>query len=187
MRRSIAVDVDLTIVDSLTPWIKWWSLRTGKSFNWSEVSKEYSINKQLESAMTREETLEFWKNPALYDGLSPLVGSRNALRLLKSTGHNVFFVSNCEDAHFDSKKRFLDKFFPFHDGLINTHRKHEIEADIYFDDHVDYVDKIIANRPHSKVYQFVTKDNEYQLNSEATPLHCWTDFVNLHFGKEYEL
>lgn len=181
MPRSIVVDVDLTLVDTLTPWIGWWEDKTGSKFDWNRVTPELSINKQLQEKMPREDSLEFWKDPNLYDNLVPLVGSVNALLTLKSLGYDVFFVSNCEESHVESKRRFLDKFFPFHDGLINTCQKYSIEADIYFDDHVEYVDKIIKNRPYAKVYQFVTRDNQYQLNDHATPLRCWRDFNELHF------
>mgnify|MGYP002640290601 CR=1 FL=1 len=183
MSRSVVVDVDLTVVDTLTPWVTWWEKRVDTKFDWSAVNKDLSINKQLHQLMSCEEALTFWRNPELYDNLTPLTGSRNALRLLKSMGYDLFFVSNCEDDHVESKRRFLDKYFPFHDGLIDTCQKHSIEADIYFDDHVEYVDKILKNRPYAKVYQFVTPDNEYQLNTKATPLHNWRDFAKLQFGE----
>ena len=182
MERSIGVDVDLTIVDTLTEWVEWWEEKTGKEFPWHKIGSDFSINDALKEHMDATAVLDFWKKEDLYDDLEPIYGVFKTLSLL-STGYDIYFLSHCQPEHFESKKRFLDRYFPFHSGLINTSRKYQIECDIYFDDHCYYVEKIIEHRPHSKVYQYVTADNIYQLVDGATPLYTWSDFYELHLAR----
>ena len=178
--KTIVVDVDLTLVDTLTPWVEWWEFMTDSKFDWTKVGPDFSINDQLKTKMTRKEYMVWWNRADLYDELKPHEGSRQLLRWYSALGYEIFFVSKCEPGHFQSKVRFLSKYFPFHSGLINTAAKHSIEADIYFEDHVDYTQKILNKRPHAKVYQFVTRDNEYQLCKGAIPLKSWSDINELY-------
>ena len=180
--KSIVVDVDLTIVDTLTPWVTWWEEQTGQSFPWDKIGPELSFNEALGVHMSRDNSMIYWNQSDLYDDLMPLDGSVKVLELL-SHAYEIYFVSHCQKGHYDSKLRFLNKYFPFHSGLINTQNKYAIEADIYFDDHVDYTQKIVDKRPHADVYQFVTADNEYQLVDGATPMYSWRDFNELHFNR----
>ena len=182
MTPCIAVDVDLTLVDSLTPWTKWWEEKTGATFPWDKIGPELSINDALQLEMPREETVKYWLQDDLYDNLKPHAGSIQTLKFL-SFKYDVFFVSHCQDEHLDSKLRFLDKFFPFHSGLINTQNKAGIEADMYFDDHVAFTKTIVEKRPNAKIFQFVTRDNEYQLVKGAVPMKSWETFLDeLYFA-----
>ena len=180
--KTVVVDVDLTLVDTLTPWITWWEGKTGKEFNWEIIGPGSSVNTQLESEMTREETMAYWRQEDLYDSLLPLPRAYSVLKWYKAQGYDIYFVSKCEDEHYQSKLRFLDEHFPFHDGLISTPRKHFIEADIYFEDFGPYIKDIIKHRPHAKVYQYVTKANSYKLVPGAKVMTSWEDYYELHFA-----
>ena len=175
--KTIAVDVDLTLVDTLTPWVEWWEFMTDSKFDWTKVGPDFSINDQLKTKMTRKEYMVWWNRADLYDDLEPNPGAMRTLRWYHDMGAEIYFVSKCEDGHYKSKVRFLDKYFPFADGLINTPHKELINADVYFEDHVDYTRKIVNKRPHAKVYQFVTRDNEYQLVDGAIPMKTWENFL----------
>ena len=178
--KTIVVDVDLTLVDTLTPWVEWWEFMTDSKFDWTKVGPDYSINKQLLEKMTHDEYMVFWNKSDLYDDLVPREGALTLLRWYSALGYEIYFVSKCEPGHFKSKVRFLDKYFPFSEGLINTKHKHTIEADIYMEDHVEYTQAILDSRPHAKVYQFVTRDNEYQLCDGAEHIKEWGDISELH-------
>ena len=178
--KTIVVDVDLTLVDTLTPWVEWWEFMTDSKFDWDNINKDYSINDQLKTKMTREEYMEYWRKADLYDDLEPLPGAKETLKWYSAMGCEIYFVSKCEQGHVKSKQRFLDKHFPFHDGLINTKYKHMIEADIYFEDHVPYIKEIRKHRPHSQVYQFVTRDNSYQLVDGTRAMKSWENHFELH-------
>ena len=112
MERSIGVDVDLTIVDTLTEWTEWWEAKTGKEFPWHKIGSDFSINDALKEHMDADAILEFWKQEDLYDNLEPIYGVFQTLSLL-STGYDIYFLSYCQPEHFESKKRFLDRYFPF--------------------------------------------------------------------------
>ena len=182
MSKAIVVDVDLTLVDTLSVWVAWWEKKTESKFPWEKIGPDFSINNALQTKMSRDMTTKFWEQCDLYDNLEPLPGSIQTLKWL-SAKYEIFFVSHCHPKHLNSKRKFLDKFFPFHDGLINTQHKYAIDADIYFDDHVAFTQKIVAMKPNATVYQFVTRDNEYQLVDGAIPMKTWEGFIDeLHFA-----
>ena len=94
-----------------------------------------------------------------------------------SKSHEIFFVTKCTDGHYDSKVKFLNKYFPFNDGIINSPHKHLIEADLFVEDHTEYVENIVHNRPGSVVYQFMTEDNKYQKVKGAVHINCWSELA----------
>ena len=50
MEKSIGVDVDLTIVDTLTEWVEWWEEKTGKE---PLVKHTESVRSVRERALSR--------------------------------------------------------------------------------------------------------------------------------------
>jgi len=170
--KVACIDVDLTVVDSLSPWIDWWEDRTGMDFPWEDISPTKSINKVIFKHMP--DALDFWEKDDLYDSLLPIRHSVSVLEKL-SLSHEIYFVTKCTKGHYRSKVRFLNKFFPFNSGVINTENKHLIDADMFVEDHTEYVENIVHNRPGSTVYQFMTEDNKYQKVKGAIQVNCWSE------------
>ncbi len=169
--KVACIDVDLTVVDTLIPWINWWEKETEMDFPWEELSPNNSINKILFKHLPS--ALDFWEKEDLYDLLLPIKHSVDVLKRI-SIDHDVYFVTKCTEGHYNSKVRFLNKFFPFNSGVINTPYKHLIEADLFVEDHTEYVKDILNKRPGSKVYQFMTEDNKYQKVDGAVHVDCWS-------------
>ena len=102
----IGVDVDLTVVDTLTEWLNWYERETGHKIK-SFEGLSWNINRLM---VNHKDPMSFWRQGDLYDGLKPLKNSVEVLEKL-SQNHQVVFVSHCEPEHEFSKRKFLDKYF----------------------------------------------------------------------------
>lgn len=171
MSKVIAVDVDLTVVRSDIAWYEYLlgplgvglaekahkvmvdeHGRTYEDYHLPSIS--YNLAKDLFSVT--ENSLEFWDKSDLYDELEPIEHSVEALRILKSAGYEIVFVTKMFGGHYDSKIRFINKHFPFHDGIIGTDTKHHIKCDYIIDDRIDNLTnienavKIVYNTPYDQ-------------------------------------
>jgi len=132
----IGVDVDLTVVDTLTPWLHWYEQCTGETITEEMLN---AIPYGVEVLMDKhDDPMEYWKNCELYDGKTPINGSIGALQVL-SEHYNIIFVSDTLPEHMESKNNFIDKFFPFHKGFIATKQKHLVNMDWLIDDKIQNV------------------------------------------------
>lgn len=142
MKRIIAIDVDLTIVDTLTPWIKWFINKTGIPFGKEDITQYYIGS--LMKAKTKDYGIDgfdpndYWRIPDLYDYLSPLYDAYEVINSLIDDGLDIVFVSKCYPEHIDSKKDFLMAHFgqvPF----VSTSEKYMVRYDYFIDDHLNNI------------------------------------------------
>lgn len=151
----IGVDVDLTIIDIDLAWIEY----VGKKLfpnNYGEAFARVSFyKKQYEDipyniADVFKEELEknpidlydFWRSETLYNELEPIEDSVKVLKKL-SKDYRIVFCSAHKGWHAKSKYYFLNRWFPFHSGVILTQEKHMCCKgwDVYIDDRVDILNK----------------------------------------------
>jgi 5'(3')-deoxyribonucleotidase len=163
-RKIIAVDVDLTVVDSLSSWVEWYHTLTGHNIEEDLKTKTYGI----EELMHRHSTpMDFWRKPDLYDNLQPIEDCVDVLTYL-SGEYDIIFVSKCEPEHQRSKEYFIKRNFPFSKGFISTGDKEFIKADIFIDDYEKFLTKIKNQNEFIKVYMHKTRLNEnHQQNFKA--------------------
>ncbi len=155
IRKILAVDVDLTVVDAVTPWVGWYKNLTGEDLG--DISSE---NNNLEEMMhAHHDPLEFWKKKDLYDNLEPFSSAVLYLKAL-SKYVDIIFVSACKPEHEQSKKFFLKRNFPYMKGFISTHEKHFIKCDYFVDDYKKYIREV--SETGAKCYQIKS-----QLNSSS--------------------
>jgi 5'(3')-deoxyribonucleotidase len=134
MNKILAVDVDLTVVDTVTPWKQWYTKLTGHDLG--EISSE---NNDLENMMKRHaDPLVFWKDPKLYDELPPIPEAVEYLGKLNELGIDIIFVSACFPEHEQSKRMFVDRSFPYNKGFISTADKSYVRCDYFVDDYKKY-------------------------------------------------
>jgi 5'(3')-deoxyribonucleotidase len=160
--KLIGVDVDLTVVDTLTPWIKWYEKLTGHNIFKDISHKLYGIEELMKE---HKDPLEFWKSSTLYDNLIPIEGSVKTLECM-SNKNDVVFISSCFPEHIKSKEYFLNRNFPFHKGFISTSQKEFIQCDYYIDDYSKYL-RNMKNRNvdcHCMMFEspLNTKDLEFE-------------------------
>ena len=175
-KKTIAVDVDLTVVDTLTSWIYWFEKVTGATFDWSDLHRR-APKKIMEDNM--EDPLRYWNKTDIYDTLIPEDDCIETLKRL-STEYNIIFVTKSTSGHMYSKEAFLERNFPFHSGIVHTGNKELIDADYFIDDFDQYVQKIIEGRPQSKILFKRTKANMHQTVANSVSVCNWRD-IDVYF------
>lgn len=80
--------------------------------------------------------LAFWKDPNLYEGLTPIKGSVEYLKKLSDEGNEIIFISQGKGFHFKSKYYFVKKWFPFNNGVLLTKEKYHVNVDVMIDDSI---------------------------------------------------
>lgn len=167
-RPLIAVDVDLTIVDTLTPWFNWIRQITGEEFPVMDYCGTPGLGKHLPQWMKNYDDLPgflaeyngptvktdkdaitaYWKQRNLYQNLKPIEGAQEYLSEL-SRKADIVFVTHCFPGHIDSKRRFLDSQFRFKHDFIDTKAKHLIAYDVLIDDNYAVISNGLKNRPRA--------------------------------------
>ena len=171
-----AVDVDLTVVDTLASWVEWYEFSTGAVFPWDRTH-EKSVNRLMEENMFSP--LNYWNKEDLYDTLQPMEGAVDALTRI-SESYRIVFVTKSTAGHLYSKAAFLNRHFPFHSGIVNTSDKGLVEAEVYVDDFDKYVDKIQEVRPEAKILFMRTKANKHLDVPNVLSVHNWRD-IDVYF------
>jgi 5'(3')-deoxyribonucleotidase len=151
MRMKIcAVDVDLTVVDTLNPWLNWFENLTGKRV--LNLDNQYNLVPEMEKLMQevgcKFNPMAWWSRSDLYDDLKPIEDSVECLKYL-ARKYKIVFVSSCISGHVDSKAKFLDKHFGFNSGFVSTHKKHFVDYSILIDDNLQNVISSKIHRPES--------------------------------------
>lgn len=162
MKPVLALDVDLTLVDSLTPWLNWIRGVTKNSFifelgseynrDWVEgyhQMPEYFMKNGYSGPMGLEELthemMAYWRQPDLYLSMVPIPGAYRAFRELSLT-HEIVFVSHCINEHTESKKDFLKTYFG-NNPFIDTSAKQFVDYDVIVDDTPSVIDRCMARNP----------------------------------------
>lgn len=140
---TIGVDVDVTIVRSDLGLIGYLNNLSGMCQSVNKLIADhgkipYDVSEAYPD-LTYKDTLDYWHQDCLYDDLIPRHYSIQALRNL-SKDHDIVFVSTVVGNHYASKRRFLEKYFPFVDGFIATCDKQYAKVDILIDDRLDVLE-----------------------------------------------
>jgi 5'(3')-deoxyribonucleotidase len=165
MKKIILVDVDSTVVETCYLWIDWYIQQTGHDV----LNETHKLETNtLDSLFTEHSNpLEFWKLPNIYENLYPIKNSVGVLEEL-SEDYDIIFASNCYPEHECSKRKFIDKFFPFHKGFISTSEKQYITCDFMIDDFYKYIKKMKIQQPNVKCI-FIESDFNKHINEEKIP------------------
>ena len=151
----VGIDVDLTVVDSLTPWVCWFKAKTGIDFD-PKSSAQYDLVPQMrklceDKGLIGFDPFEFWRSEDLYDSLEPIDGAMKAIEEMKNEFFfdlDLVYVSHCVPSHEDSKRRFLARYSPKH-SFVSTGDKGLVNYDILIDDNTDVLKKAMIRRPQS--------------------------------------
>lgn len=178
----IAVDVDLTVVDTLTPWFEW--LRQYSDEPVKNEHNKYDLAPEMESILDRAgyrdvDPLDYWRQHNLYHKLDPIPGCVEALEKAHKIGWNVVFVSSCFAEHTNSKAWMIKRHFPFAAGFIATHDKHFVAYDVIIDDRLDHMRLGTQHRPHSDHILFtgLRADGKPEDRKDFEILNDWKDFI----------
>lgn len=177
----IAVDVDLTVVDSLTPWFKWLRQYSDEPV-WNR-DNSYDLAPEMRAILDRAgyvnvDPLDFWRQNNLYHHMTPIEGCVDALRAAYKRGCEIVFVSSCFAEHTNSKAWMIKRHFPFASGFIATHDKHFVGYDMLIDDRLDHMRLGMKYRPQSDHILFVgiRADGSCEDRKGLEMLSDWSDF-----------
>ncbi|AND75010.1 hypothetical protein pf16_87 [Pseudomonas phage pf16] len=136
----IGVDVDLTVVDSDSGLFEHCNMLSGLNLNHEIVTERmghvpYDFSK-IYPELTDAQIMRYWGQRDLYDFMEPKEGAVEVLRQL-SKQHHIVFVTILTGDHYDSKRHFLDRHFPFADALVCTKQKDFARIDMLVDDRVE--------------------------------------------------
>lgn len=180
MKKVLIVDVDLSITDSLTPWLKWYQELTGH--NIQEEMKERGENNIQEMMTEHHSPLDYWKIEDMYDNLEPFP---EAVRVLTNLQNyvDIIFASASFPEHTYSKEDFCTRNFPYMKGFISTHTKGFIQGDYFVDDYTKYLDQVKERNPNCKLFMV-----ESEINHKDTHLYkrySW-DEIEKEILKDFE-
>lgn len=161
-------DVDGTVVNTPELWLNWISSKTQHKFPIQKMNYYESFDEQIKTISTNLDLYDFWRQSDLYDNLTPYEKAVSAYKDYKSRDNKIVFVShsNIFPEHIRSKKAFLRKFFPDHDGFISTDKKEMVRGDVLVDDCPHHLLKYKEHNIKSAVvlsqqfYNILTKSQE---------------------------
>lgn len=177
----VAIDVDLTVVDSLTPWFGWLAQYSDEKV--VNADGAYHLAPEMQAILARAgrsdiNPVDYWRQPNLYDNMKPLPGSQECIKALRSMGANIVFVSSCFPEHTESKVRMLENNFEM-DGFIATHDKHFVSYNAIIDDKLEHHELGNMFRPSAKHILFtgVREDGTEEQRKKYLKLSHWNSSV----------
>lgn len=140
----LAVDVDLTLVDSLSTWLKSVPPEFGsfsiKNLPSSQPDEVMDLVPWLQQLGVKD-PLAYWKRSDLYDDMKPnqsfMVFYQSLIASLRfHTGKEVetIVVSSCFPEHENSKRELVKRVFGDKTPFISTSAKHFVDFDLIIDD-----------------------------------------------------
>ena len=173
-RKILGIDVDLTVVDSLTPWVEWYDKLTGHDISEEMKKLDYGIEELMHM---HSSPLDFWRKPDLYDSLEPFKDAKINIDIL-SEHFDIVFFSSCFPEHTQSKEFFIQRNFPYRKGFIATSNKGFVRCDYYVDDYGKYLKQVKEGNPNCTTYQIATDLNQDKLT------YTWEQIKDEIFIKE---
>lgn len=181
MKRLLACDVDLCVVDPIPLWEYWFLERSGVEFPYEYHDHYFNLEDTMSKYMD-EDPLDFWRMTDLYDFMDPRPGAVNTLELL-SEYMDIIFVTDSFDEHKESKERFLFNNFPFTKDVIHcpSANKHEILADFWIEDRVDIIHNLTKSIPSSNIIMMTNKiNNDYFVPGVKRSCSWLINYIHLY-------
>lgn len=174
--RLIGVDVDLTVCPSDKGWQQYlapcrWIVEDGEQlpYNLGSLFPEHP------------DPYKYWRELD-YSQFTPIEGSVEKLKAL-SQYFGIVFISAHKGTHGKSKYYWLEKHFPFAEGVILTKEKYLMNNSVvaHIDDRLDMLEKF-------DVHKRVQYNTPYQQSSDcvtAMKIESWEEFSVKDFCKRY--
>lgn len=141
---KIAVDCDLTVVNTGQCWLEWLNKVTrGPKVDLTGVTNiPYNLSEFFPELQEHVDPFDFWRNKYLYYGMEPIIGSQSVLEWAHEQGHKIIFVSSVTGQHGSSKYYWLKEHFPFLDGVVFTREKWAVGCDVLIDDRNEFLNQM---------------------------------------------
>lgn len=154
-RPILAVDVDLTVVDSGTDWLSYLEYHSG--FQRPLIEEGQTLPYDLSELFPRvADPYQYWRELD-YDQFEPIEGAVEKLTEL-SKHLDIVFVTAIKGNHSKNKFYWLEKWFPFNRGYVATQEKWTMNKSVVgmIDDRLNNLEgfdlfrRILYNTPYSQ-------------------------------------
>jgi len=125
---KIILDYDATLVDLMSPWLKWLRETEGVSL----TTKDVRYFGWIKDAFG-EQGDDFWRTPGIYDSVDPLPGAESFVNHLLRRGFTVEVVSSSHSTMYAEKELHCARHF----GVLmrHSHEKHKLtQGSLLIDD-----------------------------------------------------
>ena len=154
----ILVDMDDTIEQLLSAWVKGVNERYGRSVRYEDI-RAWDVSAAYEG-LSWEQVYDIPMTPGFWKTVEPIPGAAEALQRLMAAGHEVYIVTATEcDTVPEKMNDLLFRYFPFlrWEQVIITSRKQLIRGDILIDDGIHNLEggdfhKILVTAPYNRNY-----------------------------------
>lgn len=183
---KIAVDVDMTVCDIDKEWLRWLNSIHNQSFDFDYMKNhsggfiDYDLGvyySHFKKPYPNYNSLDFFRKNGIYDCAKASLGAYVTLMDLHSQGHSIIFVSACKGGHMKSKYYWLKRKFPFMSAFVSTKEKWAVDADILFDDRLDYINPWI-NQTGKPVVFMKTDYRQSQPNFFDLKQASWVEMID---------
>lgn len=185
----IAVDVDLTIVDSGQAWYNWLEVNCIESENYEDMFDDegrlpYNLSKHY--IMPEDmDAFDFWNKEDLYDNLTCYESAKRVLAHLYKKGWDIVWISWCFDhgKHAESKANLLRREFPFitkedfHFCQTKSKGIFSRSFDYFIDDRHNFLNSMDESVTCFKMNTPYTQDEE--LTRSVFTVDSWDEVINL--------
>lgn len=197
-RKTIGIDVDITIVDPIEQkggWFEWLNSISGNyyesfdEFFWKNCDRQGLLNYNLSSyfkGVDDSEGFAFWQRNNLYQNFTPHEEAVKVINEL-SKDYNILFISMCQSGHFKSKVQFLKDNFNIPKerfGFNATHEKHFSKVDLIIDDRNKFLNQITDLKvPKIKFESIYTQDEELKVSVDLKTDNWYAihDYIKEYF------
>lgn len=183
----IAVDVDLTIVDSGQAWYDWLEANCVDCTTYEDmIDSEGNLPYNLAPYYTLPrgwDAFEFWIREDLYDEAVCYESSKRVLEHLYKNGWEIVFVSWCfgKGEHMESKHQMLRREYSFIDDhdfhFITTKSKYLVNCQFAVDDRNSFCNQYNEDVTVFKINTPYTQDEE--LTRPVFSVDSWNEIINL--------
>ena len=116
----LAVDCDLTVVDSASDWLSYLEYYSG--FNRTKIKEGDILPYDLSELFPKvSNPYQYWRELD-YEQFTPIECAVEKLQIL-SQHFDIVFISQAKGVHAKSKYYWLEKWFPFNCGVLLTKEK----------------------------------------------------------------
>lgn len=152
----IAIDVDITTVETDKAWLHWLNTYSGKNLTLKDCNYDYNLGKYFPEL---DDPFDFWRDKRLYDGIVPRLDAFKIINELNKV-HEIIFVSAVKGDHHKSKYNMLKTYFPEMDGFIATKEKQFVRCDMLIDDRNNFINAMPVNVITIKLNTPYTQEEE---------------------------
>lgn len=182
MSKIIGCDIDGVVCDTNYLWYTYLLSRYQLMEEYGGFPLRFPYNvSEMFCIPDNVDPFVFWKDPYLYEGLTPIPDSVNVLQQLYEEGNKIRFVSAGKGFHTKSKYYFIEKWFPFKEAVVLTKEKWTVGMDIMIDDTYHVLDSVPEN-------VLTIKFREDTIQPEAKRKHLlamnWQEVYNICTNKE---